>query len=187
MSDSVVVGVVDQIATLTINRPAVRNALDKETVGAISAALRDLAARDDVGVLVITGGGDKVFVSGADIRQMRERRRDDGLAAINSSVREGPRGPLRGGLPSRLRLNRCIHSGIGSNGVRPNIINTGMGPLTSFALVRDIEISTLISGHAALLTLPTMCCSMTGTSHAIPSRVSSVVHATEGTSLGIRP
>jgi len=86
MHEPVVVDVTNRIATLTIDRPAVRNALDRETVGAMSAALRDLAARDDVGALVITGAGDRVFVAGADIRQMRERRRDDGLAAINSSV-----------------------------------------------------------------------------------------------------
>lgn len=83
---SLAVDVSDKIATLTIDRPEVRNALDRETVEAITAHLRDLERRDDVGVIVITGGGDKVFVSGADIRQMRERRRDDGLAAINSSV-----------------------------------------------------------------------------------------------------
>ena len=76
----------DRIATLTVNRPEVRNALDRETVGAIRAALADLESRPDVGALIITGAGTQVFVAGADIRQMRERRRDDGLAAINSSV-----------------------------------------------------------------------------------------------------
>ncbi|MEZ5315831.1 MAG: enoyl-CoA hydratase-related protein [Vicinamibacterales bacterium] len=76
----------DRVATLTVNRPAVRNALDRETVSAMTAALADCEAREDVGAIVITGAGDTVFVAGADIRQLRERRRDDGLAAINSSV-----------------------------------------------------------------------------------------------------
>lgn len=83
---NLLLNVADGIAVLTVNRPEVRNALDRETVEGITDALADLAGRDDVGVLVITGAGEKVFVSGADIRQMRERRRDDGLAAINSSV-----------------------------------------------------------------------------------------------------
>lgn len=83
---SVTLQAADRLATLTIDRPEVRNALDRETVEAITAHLRDLERREDVGALIITGGGEKVFVSGADIRQMRERRRDDGLAAINSSV-----------------------------------------------------------------------------------------------------
>jgi enoyl-CoA hydratase len=83
---SVTIDVHERIATITIDRPEVRNALDRETVEAVTAALGALERREDVGVLVLTGGGDRVFVAGADIRQMRERRRDDGLAAINSSV-----------------------------------------------------------------------------------------------------
>jgi enoyl-CoA hydratase len=80
------VEVADRVATLTINRPDVRNALDRETVEAMTAALADLEGREDVGAIVLTGAGDRVFVAGADIRQIRARRRDDGLAAINSSV-----------------------------------------------------------------------------------------------------
>jgi enoyl-CoA hydratase len=80
------VDIADHIATLTVNRPDVRNALDRETVNAITAALTDLAARAEVGAVIFTGAGTDVFVAGADIRQMRERRRDDGLMAINSSV-----------------------------------------------------------------------------------------------------
>jgi enoyl-CoA hydratase len=80
------VTVSDRIATLTVNRPEVRNALDRETVGEITQALGDLEARDDVGALVVTGAGSQVFVAGADVRQLRDRRRADALAAINSSV-----------------------------------------------------------------------------------------------------
>jgi enoyl-CoA hydratase len=76
----------ERIATITIDRPDVRNALDRETVEALAAAVRDFGEDADVGAIIITGGGDRVFVAGADIRQMRERRRDDGLLAINSSA-----------------------------------------------------------------------------------------------------
>jgi enoyl-CoA hydratase len=74
------------IAVLTIDRPEVRNALDRRTVEELLAALRDLEREAAAGALILTGGGSQVFVAGADIRQLRERRRDDGLAAINSSV-----------------------------------------------------------------------------------------------------
>jgi len=37
-------------------------------------------------VLIVTGAGEKAFVSGADIRAIRERRRDDALASINSGL-----------------------------------------------------------------------------------------------------
>jgi enoyl-CoA hydratase len=76
----------ERIAVLTIDRPDVRNALDRATVDEIRAALRDLERDDAAGALIVTGGGTQVFVAGADIRQMRERTRDDGLSAINSSL-----------------------------------------------------------------------------------------------------
>jgi enoyl-CoA hydratase len=84
--DHLLIDISDHIATITINRPDVRNALDRVTVGEIRSALTDLESTADVGAIILTGAGDQVFVAGADIRQMRERRRDDGLAAINSSV-----------------------------------------------------------------------------------------------------
>jgi enoyl-CoA hydratase len=57
-------------AWITVNRPDKLNALDRETVAEIVAAL-DLAERDgDVRVTVLTGAGDKAFVAGADIKEM---------------------------------------------------------------------------------------------------------------------
>jgi enoyl-CoA hydratase len=74
-----------RIATLTVSRPEVRNALDGATVDEFHGAL-DEVRRAKAGVLIITGAGDKAFVSGADIRAIRERRRDDALASINSRL-----------------------------------------------------------------------------------------------------
>ena len=76
----------ESIATLTIDRPAVRNALNLETVRECHAALAELAATSDVGVLIVTGAGDNAFVSGADINDIRARGLEEGLAAINSSL-----------------------------------------------------------------------------------------------------
>ena len=66
-----------------LDRPAVRNAIDAAMVG----ELHELCARLEASprVLVLTGSGG-VFAAGADIRQLRERRRDDALAGINSGV-----------------------------------------------------------------------------------------------------
>ncbi len=74
-----------RIASLTVARPEVRNALDGPTVEEFHRALAQVATAK-VGVLIITGAGDKAFVSGADIRAIRERRRDDALASINSRL-----------------------------------------------------------------------------------------------------
>lgn len=74
-----------KVATLTVNRPEVRNALDTATVDEFHSALGEVRAAGAT-VLIVTGAGDKAFVSGADIRAIRERRRDDALASINSRL-----------------------------------------------------------------------------------------------------
>jgi enoyl-CoA hydratase len=80
------VDVSESIATLTIDRPSVRNALDRETVQECRDALTALSGDQDAGVLIVTGAGESAFVSGADINDIRARGRDEGLAAINSSL-----------------------------------------------------------------------------------------------------
>jgi enoyl-CoA hydratase len=78
--------VTESIATLTIDRPEVKNALDLETVNSVRESLAKLEADSSVGVLIITGSGETAFVSGADINDIRTRGREEGLAAINSSL-----------------------------------------------------------------------------------------------------
>jgi enoyl-CoA hydratase len=62
----------DRIATLTINRPDKRNALNQLTRDEILHALDELQGTD-VRVLVITGAGDKAFIAGADIGEFEGR------------------------------------------------------------------------------------------------------------------
>lgn len=60
----------DRILTVTINRPEKMNALNGEVVAGLAAAL-DLARNDDeIGVVIITGTGEKAFVAGADIGEL---------------------------------------------------------------------------------------------------------------------
>lgn len=80
------VDISESIATITVDRPAVKNALNLETVNELHRALDDLAGNDAAGVLIITGAGESSFVSGADINDIRARTRDDGLSAINSAL-----------------------------------------------------------------------------------------------------
>lgn len=56
------------IAKITINRPEVRNAFRPKTLQEISIALRDAALDTDIGVIILTGEGDKAFCSGGDQR-----------------------------------------------------------------------------------------------------------------------
>lgn len=61
----------DRIAILTINRPAVRNAVDIPTMKALGDALVNAIASPEIRVIVITGAGDKAFSAGGDIAEMR--------------------------------------------------------------------------------------------------------------------
>jgi enoyl-CoA hydratase len=74
-----------RVATLTVNRPLKRNALDGDTVREMHRALEEIRAAKAT-VLILTGAGDKAFVSGADIAAIRARGRDDALASINSRL-----------------------------------------------------------------------------------------------------
>jgi enoyl-CoA hydratase len=60
------------IATITLNRPKVLNALSPQLIGEAGDALRGLDADDSIRAVVLTGGP-KVFAAGADIGDMAER------------------------------------------------------------------------------------------------------------------
>ena len=68
--------VAEEIAVLTISRPAALNALNSETLDELNTALTEIEARDDIKVVILTGGPDKKgnefksFVAGADISEM---------------------------------------------------------------------------------------------------------------------
>jgi enoyl-CoA hydratase len=58
------------VATLTINRPKVLNALDAATLGELGEAMRALQADASVRVVILTGSGERAFVAGADINEL---------------------------------------------------------------------------------------------------------------------
>jgi enoyl-CoA hydratase len=58
------------IAVLAVNRPKELNALNLATMRELDHAIGALAADPDVGAVIITGGGEKAFVAGADISEM---------------------------------------------------------------------------------------------------------------------
>ena len=61
------------VVRLTVNRPEVRNALSIAVTQRIAQTLRDLSRDRTVRVFVLTGAGDRVFVSGADVTEFREQ------------------------------------------------------------------------------------------------------------------
>lgn len=71
-SSWVLATVEDRIATITLNRPEKRNALSLALMRRLIATLRDLSARDDVAVIILTGNG-PAFSAGHDISEMTGR------------------------------------------------------------------------------------------------------------------
>jgi enoyl-CoA hydratase len=58
------------IATITFNRPKALNALNQALLAELSRALDDIAADENIRVLILTGAGEKAFVAGADITEL---------------------------------------------------------------------------------------------------------------------
>jgi len=80
------------LATITINRPEVRNALTQALMEELGDAISQAEADNDVRVLILTGAGDRAFVAGADIGEVGAR---DTLSEL--------------GLNSRVRRNVYSH------------------------------------------------------------------------------
>ena len=68
--ENILVDAADGVATITINRPKVLNALNGQTLDELRRAI--LAVRQDDGVrcVIITGAGEKSFIAGADINEL---------------------------------------------------------------------------------------------------------------------
>ncbi|TMF73567.1 MAG: enoyl-CoA hydratase [Chloroflexi bacterium] len=70
--EHILVEIEPPIATVTLNRPKVLNALSPAVIAEVSAALAELDADDSVRAVVLTGGA-KVFAAGADIQDMADQ------------------------------------------------------------------------------------------------------------------
>lgn len=68
---------------ITINRPKVLNAIDWDTFFKLQAALEDLIEDNGVRVIILTGAGDKAFISGGDVG---EEAKMDGLTSYRWSL-----------------------------------------------------------------------------------------------------
>jgi enoyl-CoA hydratase/carnithine racemase len=91
----------EHIATIVLNNPAQRNAVDKEMSAQLIAAYKDVVANDDVRVLVITGEGNKSFCSGASITGYLA----DGVLGENAEQQRSP-------LPKPWRIYKPVIAAI---------------------------------------------------------------------------
>jgi enoyl-CoA hydratase len=71
--DTLLITISQRVATITVNRPDKRNALNSAVRRDILHALDELRAENEVRVVVFTGAGDKAFIAGADIGEFAQR------------------------------------------------------------------------------------------------------------------
>jgi enoyl-CoA hydratase len=90
----------DRITTVTIDRPQVRNAVDRTTADALAEAFRAFEADDDAYAAVLTGSGGH-FCAGADLHALSEGRG-------NRIERDGD-GPMG---PTRMQLSKPVIAAI---------------------------------------------------------------------------
>jgi enoyl-CoA hydratase len=65
---------------ITVNRPDKLNALNRQTIGELSLALKDGDEAKNVRVMILTGSGEKAFVAGADIAEFAKYSVEEGKA-----------------------------------------------------------------------------------------------------------
>lgn len=84
MRETVLVEKVDRVAILTINRPDKMNALSEQVRVDLLDALAEIEGDAGVGVVVLTGAGEKAFIAGADISEFAGRTPFDQRWAMRS-------------------------------------------------------------------------------------------------------
>ena len=131
------------IALLTINRPNQLNALNKQTLGEISAAFEGM--RDDVEtkVVILTGSGEKAFVAGADIKEVAHfscaegaELAKEGHMTVFNLIEEFPKPVIAAvngfALGGGLELAMSAHVRIASDNARMGLPETSLGVIPGY-------------------------------------------------------
>ena len=99
------VDIADRVATITLNRPEARNALNRAVRKALPAAITACDADDDVDVMILTGA-DPAFSAGVDLKEFGSGAGGDdgrGLRRASASADDDGRTPFRGALPPHTK------------------------------------------------------------------------------------
>ncbi len=97
--DVVLLEVVERVATITLNRPGQRNALNRAVRRALPAAITRCDEDDDIDVMILTGA-DPAFCAGVDLKEFGagEVQQGEGFAEVGDG-----RGGFRGALPPHTK------------------------------------------------------------------------------------
>jgi enoyl-CoA hydratase/carnithine racemase len=148
MSDTVIYEVEAGIATITLNRPERRNALNFEAYDALEAALRRVVADDDARCVIITGA-DPAFCSGDDVREIMAAPRPAPARPSSPVVRHRP-------TPAAMAALECDKPMIAA------VNGPAMGWGMELALYADIRIASQRAVFAELFIKRGLVCDVGG-------------------------
>jgi enoyl-CoA hydratase/carnithine racemase len=160
--DILVVGRVDDVAVLRLNRPAARNALSPALIDQLGTALGLAEADPGVRAIVLTGTGDRVFCAGMDLRGFVEGetidRDSSGLRDFQRHLRGQIKVPvvgaangsaLAGGLELLLGCDLIVmaeEAKIGLPEVRRGLFPAGGGTLLGSRIPLSLALELALTG-----------------------------------------
>jgi len=102
------------VATITINRPHVLNSLNQATISELAMALGEAEKDPGVQVVILTGAGEKAFIGGADVKEMRDRVKAASMSSSPITFRSSLMEPLLNlGKPLIAAVNGyCLGGGM---------------------------------------------------------------------------
>jgi len=90
MPDDVRLTVRERVATLLLDRPATRNAIDRTVMARLAELLDEIdvgVERGEIGVVAVRGGGERVFISGGDLKELALIRTEADAVAMSRTMR----------------------------------------------------------------------------------------------------
>src|SRR3972149_6566975 len=131
-----------EVLVVTIQRPQQLNALNAETMGELDSVCGELDSDETVRAVILTGGGEKAFVAGADIKELGGETPTSGrqnsargqavLRRIETSVKPGG-GALNGfALGGGLELALACHLRIAAEGATMGLPEVKLGVIPGY-------------------------------------------------------
>lgn len=151
-----------ELAIVTVDRPEKMNALNAQVIAELGQVFDDLGQDDDVRGVILTGGGEKAFVAGADIGELATMEALDGVSTSGAGtevflgIERFPKPVLAavGGyaLGGGCELALACHMRIASENARFGLPEVGLGIIPGYG--GTIRLARLIGlGRAVELTL----------------------------------
>ncbi|NVK28156.1 MAG: enoyl-CoA hydratase/isomerase family protein [Flavobacteriia bacterium] len=143
MEDLVLVSKEGKIATVTVNRPKQLNALNGETIAALSETMKSLESDEAVRAIILTGSGEKSFVAGADIKEFANysveegkelaRRGHESLFNLIENLKKPVIAAVNGfALGGGLELAMSCHMRVASDNARMGLPEVTLGVIPGY-------------------------------------------------------